>query len=95
MPFIVLPGGDDVVIGLNIPREKRGIDVMAQLKASVLKADGREDIPEMEITTGPAGDLNAGAVLRSTMAITVSGPGGDVPDYVTMMSHGCCCLIDP
>ena len=55
---------------------------MAQLKASVLKADGREDGPEMEIITGPVGDLNAGAVLQATIAITVSGPGGDVPDYV-------------
>ena len=38
MPFIVLPGGGDVVIfGQKTLREKRGIDVMAQLKASVLK----------------------------------------------------------
>ena len=62
---------------------------MAQLKASVLKADGREDGPEMEIITGPVGDLNAGAVLQATIAITVSGPGGDVPgdvdDDVTRM----------
>ena len=46
MPFIVLPGGGDVVIiGQKTLREKRGIDVMAQLKASVLKTHGREDGP--------------------------------------------------
>ena len=44
MPFIVLPGGGDVVIvGQKTFREKRGIDVMTQLKKSVLKAHGRED----------------------------------------------------
>ena len=44
MPFIVLRGGSDVVmIGQNTLREKLGIDVMAQLKASVLKPHGRED----------------------------------------------------
>ena len=47
MPFIVLPGGGDVVIiGQKTLREKLGIDVMAQLKASVLKAHGREDGPK-------------------------------------------------
>ena len=46
MPFIVLRGGGDVVfIGEKILGEKLGIDVMAQLKASVLKAHGREDGP--------------------------------------------------
>ena len=44
MPFIVLPGGGDVVsFGQKTLREKLGIDVMAQLKASVLKPHGRED----------------------------------------------------
>ena len=39
MPFIVLPGGGDVVIlGQKALREKLGIDVMTQLKASVLNA---------------------------------------------------------
>ena len=38
MPFIVLPGGGDVVIvGQKTLREKLGIDVMVPLKASVLK----------------------------------------------------------
>ena len=37
MPFVVLPGGGDVVIiGQKTLREKLGIDAMAQLKASVL-----------------------------------------------------------
>ena len=44
MPLIVLPGGGDVVIiGQETLREKLGIDVMTQLKVSVLKAHGRED----------------------------------------------------
>ena len=46
----MLPGeGDAVIIGQKTLREKRAIDVMAQLKASVLKAYGHEDYPEMEI----------------------------------------------
>ena len=48
MPYIVLPGGGDVVIiGQKTLSEKLGIDVMTQLKASVLKTHGREDGPEM------------------------------------------------
>ena len=55
MPFVVLPGGSDVVIiGQKTLREKHGIDVMAQLQASLLKTQGREDGPEMEITAGGA-----------------------------------------
>ena len=43
MPLIVLPGrGDVVIIGQKTLREKLGIDVMAQLKALVRKAHGRE-----------------------------------------------------
>ena len=53
MPFIMLPGGGDVVIiGQKNLREKLGIDIMAQLKASVLKAHGREDGPEVEVQLG-------------------------------------------
>ena len=55
---------------------------MAQLKASVLKAHGREDGPEMEITSGAVGKPNAGAVLRAAMAVTAFGPGGDAPGDV-------------
>ena len=50
---------------------------MAQLKASVLKAYGREDDPEMETTAGAVGKPNAGAALRAAMAVTEFGPGGD------------------
>ena len=55
---------------------------MAQLKASVLKAHGREDGAEMETTAGPVGEPNAGAVLRATMAVKAFGPGGDAPGNV-------------
>ena len=72
MPFIVLPGGGDVVIiGQKILREKLRIDVMIQLKASVLKAHGREDGPDMEATAGAADEPKAGAVLRAAMAIAL------------------------
>ena len=57
MPFIVLPGRGDVVIsGQNSLREKLGIYVMAQLKASVIKAHRREDDDEMETTAGAVGE---------------------------------------
>ena len=89
MPFIVLPGGGDVVIiGQKTLREKFGIDVMAQLKASVLKAHGREDGPEIETTAGAVDEPNAGAVLRAAMTVTAFGPGdgapGDVDDDTTL-----------
>ena len=49
MPLIVHPGGGDVVnIGQKTLREKLEIDVMTQLKASVLKAHGHEDGPEWD-----------------------------------------------
>ena len=84
MPSTVVPGGGDVVIvGQKTFREKLGIDVMAQLTASVLKAHGREDGPEVEITAGGAvGEPNAGAVVRAAMAVTVFRPGGDAPGDV-------------
>ena len=63
-------GGDVAIIGQNTLREKLGNDVMAQLKASVLKAHGREDGPEMESTAGDAViEPNAGAVVRAVMAV--------------------------
>ena len=44
MPFIILPGGGErVIIGQETLREKLGVDVLAQLKAFVLKAQGRQD----------------------------------------------------
>ena len=83
MPFIVLPGGGDVfIIGQKTLREKRGIDVMTQLKAWVLKAHGREDGPMMDPTAGAVEDPNAGAALRATTAVTAIEPGGSVPGYV-------------
>ena len=90
MPFIVLPGGGDVVIiGQKTLREKLGIDVMAQLKASVLKAQGRQDGAGMELTARFVGEPNDSAVLRAAMAVTAFVPGGDAPgdvdDEVTLM----------
>ena len=83
MPNIVFPGGGDVVIiGQKTLREKLGIDVMAQLKASVLTSNWGGDGPEMEITAGAVGEPNAGAVLREAMAVTAFGPGGDPPGDV-------------
>eukprot|EP00904_Undaria_pinnatifida_P009634 jgi/Undpi1/5800/HiC_scaffold_2.g01074.m1 len=83
MPFIVLPGGGAVIIiGQKTLREKLGIDVMAQLKASVLKAQGRQDGAGMELTARSVGEPNDGAVLRAAMSVTVFVPGGDAPGDV-------------
>ena len=83
LPFIVLPGGGDVVIiGQKTLREKLGIDVMAQLKASVLKAQGRQDGAGMELPTRSVGEPNDGAVLRAAMAATSFLSGGDAPGDV-------------
>ena len=61
---------------------------MTQPKASMLKAHGREDGPEIEITAGAVGEPNADAVLRAAMAVMAFGPGGDalgdVDDDVTL-----------
>ena len=55
-PFMVLPGeGDVVAIGKTTLREKLGIDFMAQPKASVLKAYGREEGPGIKFTAGTVG----------------------------------------
>ena len=78
MSSIVLPGGSDaVIIGQKTVREKLGIDVMAQLHASVLTAHGRDNGHEIETTAGAVGDSKAGAVLRVAMA--VKGFGSDAP----------------
>ena len=81
MPFIVLPGGGDVVIiGQKTLRKKIGIDVMA---ASVLKAQGRQDGAGMELTTARCvGEPNDGFVLRAAMAVTAFVTGGDAPGDV-------------
>ena len=75
MPFIVLPGGGDVaIIEPKTLRKKLGIDVTTQLKASTLKAHGREDGLEMKATAGAVDEPNAEAVLRTAMAVTAFGP---------------------
>ena len=83
MTFIVLPGGGDVVImGQTTLREKLGIGVMAQLKASVRKAQGRQDGGGMEPTTRSVGEPIDGSVLRVVVAVAVFVPGGDAPGDV-------------
>ena len=84
MLFIVLPGGGDVVIiGQKTLREELRIDIMAQLRASMLKVHGLEDGLVMEITAGDAvGEPNAGAVVRAAIAVTAFGSGGDAPGDV-------------
>ena len=76
MPFIVFPrGGDVVIIGQKKLREKLGIDVMAHLVASVLKAHGCQDNAGMEFTALAVGEPNASAGLRAAMAVTAFGSG--------------------
>ena len=88
MPFIVLPvGGDVVIIGQKTLREKLGIDVMAPLKASALKAQGRQDRAGMEFTAPSVGEPNDGAVLRAAMAVTAFVPGVTRQATWTMRSH--------
>ena len=77
VPFIVLSGGGDVVIiGQKTLIENLGIDVMARLKASELKAHGCQDDSGMEFTTLAVCEPNDGAVLRAVMAVTAFGPDG-------------------
>ena len=47
-----------VIIGQKTLREKLGIDVMAQLKASVLMVHVRQDGPGMELTSLYVGEPN-------------------------------------
>ena len=83
MPFTVLPGGSDVVIiGQITLRELLGIDVMAQLEASVLKAQGRQDYAGIELTVRSVGEPNGCAAQRAAMAATALVPGGDAPGDV-------------
>ena len=88
MPFIVLPvGGDVVIIGQKMLRDKFGIDAMAQLVASVLKAYGRQDGAEIEFTALAVGESNAGAVLWAAMAVTAFGRAATRQVTWTMRSH--------
>ena len=77
MAFIMLPGGDDeAIIGQKTLREKLRIDVMPQLKPSVLKAHGCPDDSGMKLSALAVGERNAGTVLRVAMAVTPFGKGG-------------------
>ena len=90
MPFIVLLGGSDVVIiGQKTLGEKLGIDVVAQLKTFVLKAQGRQDVAGMELTPRSVGEPNDAVVLRAATSVKAFVPGGDSPgdvdDEVTLI----------
>ena len=65
----------------NTERET-GIDFMAQLKASVLKAQGLQNSAGMKLTARSGGEPNDGAVLRAATAVTAFLPGGDAPGDV-------------
>ena len=67
------------IIGLKTLREKLGIDVMAELKASLMEARGRQDAAGMELNALGVSEPNAGAVLRAAIAVMTFGPGGDAP----------------
>ena len=83
MPLIVLPGGVDVpIIGQKTLGKKLGIDVMAKLNASVLKAQGRQDGSGMEFTARSVGEPNDGDVLQAAMAVRAFVRGGDAPGDV-------------
>ena len=71
-----------VIIGQKTLREKLGMDVMAQLKASVLKAQGRQNGAGMGLIARSVGEPNNDAVLRAVMAVTAFVPGGDAPGDV-------------
>ena len=71
-----------VIIRQKTVREKLGIDVIAQLKASVLKAQGRQDGAEIGLTAHSVGERNDGAVLRAAMAVTAFVSGSDTPGDV-------------
>ena len=83
MPFVVLSvGGDADIMGPKTLREKLGIAVMAQLKASVLKAQRHQDGAGMELTARSVGEPNDCAVLQAAMAFTALVAGGDAPGDV-------------
>ena len=71
-----------VIIGQKTLREKLGMDVMAQFKISVLKAQGRQDGAGIELTGRSVGEPNDGAGLRAAMADTAFVQGGDAPGDV-------------
>ena len=83
MPFIVSLGRGRCGYHRAEDAERElGIDVMAQLKASVLKAQWRPNGAGMELIARTVGEPNDSAVLRASMAATVFVPGGDAPGDV-------------
>ena len=78
LPFIVLPRRGDVVIAeWKTLGDELGVDVMAQLKASVLKVQGRQGGHWIEHTAIHVGEPDAGALLRAAMAVTAFVRDGD------------------
>ena len=85
MPYIVLPGGSDAAfVEENTLREHTGMDVMAQLKASLLNARRRQDVVGVELTDRSAGEPNHGNVLRAAMTVAAFVLGGDAPCDVNL-----------
>ena len=80
--FLFSGGGNAVIIGQKTPKKKLGTDVMVQLKASVRKAQRRQDGAEMELAARSVGESTDGAVLRAAMAVTAFVPGNDAPGDV-------------
>ena len=70
------------IIGHKTMREKRSIEVMAQLKVSVLKEEGRQNCAGIELTAHSVDESGDGAVLRAAMVVTAFVPGGDAPGDV-------------
>ena len=71
-------------IGQKTLKEKLGIDAMAQLKAYLLEAHGRQDGAGIELKALAMGEPNAGAVPRAAMVVTAFGQGGDGSHRVTI-----------
>ena len=103
MPFIVLPEvGVVVITGQKTMREELDIDVMAQLKASVLYAQARQAGAGLELTARSVGEPNDGAVLRAAMAVAAFVPGGDaavstthdIPGFRGGNAGSCGCVGD-
>ena len=89
MPFLVLPGGSDVVIiGQKTMRKNLGIDLMAQFKALCAEGNWASRFGGMELIARSVSPPIDGAVLRAAMAVTAfvlsSDAPGDVDDEVAL-----------
>ena len=94
MPFIVLPEGSHVVIiRQKTLRGKRGIDVMAQLKISVLKAHGMAMRWRLQLLLWASPTL-APCCGRRWPSRRL-GRAATRQVTWTMMAHGCCRLNGP